>query len=115
MLGEPAAGRKRRLGGAKDAGGRVTSRPGLPGRLGGYLTLVIRDGTPVPGLDGWSYAAFRFDPGADTRTVELVRDDGREVAFTVPELVSEPADLRAIAHIVVAACERWEDRQGVGG
>jgi hypothetical protein len=29
--------------------------------------------------------------------------------------VSEPRDLQEIAHIVIAACERWENRQGVGG
>ena len=45
----------------------------------------------------------------------LVRDDGTGAAFTIPEFVSEPGDLQAIAHIVIAACERWENRQGVGG
>ena len=45
----------------------------------------------------------------------LVRDDGTAAAFTVPEFVSEPRDLAEIARIVIAACERWEKRQGVGG
>ena len=49
------------------------------------------------------------------RTVPLVRDDGTTTAFTIPEFVSEPRDLEEIAHIVIAACERWENRQGVGG
>jgi hypothetical protein len=47
--------------------------------------------------------------------VPLVRDDGTAAAFTIPEFVSEPGDLQAIARIVIAACERWENRQGVGG
>jgi hypothetical protein len=47
--------------------------------------------------------------------VPLVRDDGTTAAFTVPDFVSEPQDLQAIAEIVIAACERWENRQGVGG
>ena len=45
----------------------------------------------------------------------LVRDDGTTAAFTIPEFVSEPSDLGEIARIVIAACERWENRQEVGG
>ena len=54
-------------------------------------------------------------PDTERRTVPLVRDDGTTTAFTIPEFVSEPRDLEEIAHIVIAACERWENRQGVGG
>ena len=49
------------------------------------------------------------------RTVPLVRADGTASAFTVPEFVSEPRDLDEIARIVISACERWENREGVGG
>jgi hypothetical protein len=69
----------------------------------------------IPGADRWSYGAFEFDQVRERRTVPLVRDDGTAAAFSVPDFVSEPADLRAIAQIVIAACERWERRQGVGG
>lgn len=69
----------------------------------------------VPGTERWSYGAFEFDADTNLRTVPLVRDDGRVAAFTVPEFVSEPRDLQEIARIVIAACERWENRQGVGG
>jgi hypothetical protein len=69
----------------------------------------------VPGTEHWSYGSFEFDPDTGWRTVPLVRDDGMAAAFTIPEFVSEPRDLQEIAGIVIAACERWEDRQGVGG
>jgi hypothetical protein len=69
----------------------------------------------VPGTARWSYGAFEFDRGTGRRTVPLVRDDGAAAAFAVPEFVSEPRDLDAVARIVIAAYERWEDRQGVGG
>lgn len=70
--------------------------------------------SPVPGAERWFYGAFGFERESRRRTVPLVREDGTEAAFTVPDFVSEPADLDAIARIVTAACERWEDRQGVG-
>ncbi len=69
----------------------------------------------IPGVERWSYGAFDFDEARERLTVPLVRDDGTAAAFSVPEFVNEPADLRAIAQIVIAACERWENRQGVGG
>ena len=69
----------------------------------------------VPGTERWSYGAFEFDPETGRRTVPLVRDDGTTAEFTVPEFVGEPRDLQAIAEIVVAARERWENREGVGG
>ena len=69
----------------------------------------------VPGAERWSYGAFAFDLETGRRTVPLVRDDGATAEFTIPEFVSEPSDLQEIARIVIAACERWENRQGVGG
>jgi hypothetical protein len=69
----------------------------------------------VPGIEHWSYGSFEFDPDTGRRTVPLVRDDGTTAAFTIPEFVNEPRDLEAIARVVIAACERWENRQGVGG
>jgi hypothetical protein len=81
----------------------------------GYGSVVTDAISAVPGAEHWSYGAFEFDRETGRRTVPLVRDDGTAAAFTIPEFVSEPRDLAAIAHIVIAACERWEDRQGVGG
>ena len=69
----------------------------------------------VPGTEDWSYGSFEFDAETGHRTVPLVRHDGTVASFTIPEFVNDPSDLQAIAHIVIAACERWQDRQGVGG
>ena len=77
---------------------------------------VVSDAiTAVPGAKHWLYGSFEFNPDTGHRTVPLVRDDGTTAAFTIPEFVSEPSDLGEIARIVIAACERWENRQGVGG
>jgi hypothetical protein len=81
----------------------------------GYMVVVVDEHRPVPGAERWSYRSIGFDRETETRTVALARDDGRAAAFSVPEFVSEPLDLRAIALIVIDACERWENRQGVGG
>jgi hypothetical protein len=87
----------------------------LPDARAGYIGKVTDAVSAVPGTERWSYGAFGFDLDTGRRTVPLVRDDGTEAAFTVPEFVSEPRDLEEIARIVIAACERWENRQGVGG
>lgn len=71
--------------------------------------------TAVPETRHWSYGSFEFDPDTGLRTVPLVRADATTAAFAIPEFVSEPRDIGAIARIVIAACERWEHRQGVGG
>ena len=71
--------------------------------------------SPIPGIEHWSYGSFDFDQVSERRTVPLVRDDGMAAEFTVPEFVNEPADLRAIAQIVIAAWERLQNRPGVGG
>ena len=83
-----------------------------PAGYGGVVTDAV---SSVPGAERWSYGAFEFDRETGRRTVPLVRDDGTAAAFMIPEFVSEPDDLQAIARIVIAACERWENRQGVGG
>ena len=82
---------------------------------GGYGSVVTDAVSAVPDAEHWSYGSFEFDRETGRRTVPLVRYDGTAAAFTIPEFVSEPGDLQAIAHIVIAACERWENRQGVGG
>ena len=71
--------------------------------------------SPVPGAERWSVGAFEFERETGRRTGPLVRDDGTDAWFAIPEFVSEPRDLEAMAHIVIGACERWENRQGVGG
>jgi hypothetical protein len=77
--------------------------------------MVTEPISAVPGTERWAYGAFEFDLDTGLRTVPLVRDDGKAATFAIPEFVSEPHDLQEIARIVIAACERWENRQGVGG
>lgn len=69
----------------------------------------------IPGLEGWSYGAFRQDHEAESITVPLVREDGELVEFTAPKFVEDPDDLRRIASVVIAAFEKWEAVQGLGG
>lgn len=70
--------------------------------------------SPIPGADRWSYGPFRQDGQRATRTVPLHRDDGTSTEFTVPEFVSDPEDVRAIAAIVIGALEKWEKVEGLG-
>lgn len=70
--------------------------------------------SPVPGAERWSYGPFQQDSQARTRTVPLHRDDGTSVQFTVPEFVSDPEDLRAVAAVVIGALEKWEKVEGLG-
>ena len=69
----------------------------------------------VPGVEGWSYGAFRQDHETETITVPVVREDGGSAEFTVPKYVEDPEDLRAIAKIVIEAFDKWEAVQGLGG
>ena len=69
----------------------------------------------IPGVDGWSYGAFRQDHETESITVPAVRDDGETAEFTVPKYVEDPEDLRSIAAVVIAAFEKWEAVQGLGG
>ncbi len=69
----------------------------------------------IPGIDRWSYGAFRQDHETESITVPVVRDDGESAEFTVPKFVEDPEDLRGIASVVIAAFEKWEAVQGLGG
>jgi len=69
----------------------------------------------IPGVDRWSYGAFRQDHETESITVPVVRDDGESAEFTVPKFVEHPDDLRSIAGVVIAAFEKWEAVQGLGG
>jgi hypothetical protein len=68
----------------------------------------------IPGAEGWSYGAFEEDGERGLRTVPMHRADGKSTAFTVPDFVADPEDLRSIATIVVGALEKWEDVKGLG-
>lgn len=70
--------------------------------------------SPVPGVERWSYGAFRQDHESETITVPVVRDDGESAEFTVPKFVEAPDDLRSIASVVITAFENWEAVQGLG-
>ncbi|MBV9339162.1 MAG: hypothetical protein JO243_25010 [Solirubrobacterales bacterium] len=60
------------------------------------------------------YGAFQPDQEHGSLTVPLHRDDGKAAEFTVPDFVSDPEDLRAIAGIVTSALEKWEQVKGLG-
>jgi hypothetical protein len=68
--------------------------------------------SPVPAVERWSYGAFRQDHESESVTVPVVRDDGESAEFTVPKFVEDPADLRAIAIVVIEAFEKWEPYRG---
>lgn len=70
--------------------------------------------TPIPGVERWSYGAFRQDHASETITVPVVRDDGGSAEFTVPKFVEDPSALRSIAAVVIEAFEKWEAVQGLG-
>jgi hypothetical protein len=70
--------------------------------------------SPVPGVERWSYGAFRQDHDSESITVPVVRDDGGSFEFTLPKFVEDPEDLRAIATVVIEAFEKWEAVQGLG-
>ncbi len=70
--------------------------------------------SPIPDAEGWSYGAFRQDHETESITVPVIRDDGGSSEFTVPKFVEDPADLRAIAMVVIQAFEKWEAVQGLG-
>ncbi len=68
----------------------------------------------IPGAEGWSYGAFQQDHESESITVPVGRGDGGSAKFTVPKFVENPEDLRKIAHVVIAAFEKWEAVQGLG-
>jgi hypothetical protein len=71
--------------------------------------------SPIPGVERWSYGAFRQDHEPESITVPVVRDDGESAEFTLPKFVEDPTELRAVAMIVIEALEKWEALQGLGG
>jgi hypothetical protein len=81
----------------------------------GYVSGVEnQDVSPIPGAERWSYGAFELGEQRGSITVPLSRDDGKSAAFTVPDFVSDPEDIRRIAVIVTSALEKWEDVKGLG-
>jgi hypothetical protein len=69
---------------------------------------------PVPDAPGWHYREFRRDAEDRSHTITLVRDDGVEVEFVVPQYVEQGDELGDIARVVIRARERWEELQGLG-
>jgi hypothetical protein len=69
----------------------------------------------VPGADGWRYLPFQEEDDGMALTVTAVRDeDGAEVSFTVPAIVSRGAELGEVARVVIGAHERVERSEGLG-
>jgi hypothetical protein len=68
----------------------------------------------VPGVEGWSYGAFRQDHESEMITVPVLRDDRGSAEFTVPKFVEDPEDLRSVAAVVIGAFEKWQAVQGLG-
>ncbi len=71
--------------------------------------------TPVTGADGWSYLPFERNEETREHHITLVRDDGLEVAMTLPSFVEQGDELREIALLVIRARQRWRDLKGLGG
>jgi len=70
--------------------------------------------TPVSGAKGWSYLPFEHSAETGEHRIRLVRDDGVEVAFTVPSFVEQGEELGEMALLVIRARERWRDVKGLG-
>jgi hypothetical protein len=70
--------------------------------------------SPIKGAEGWSYGPFEHGNERGPIKVQLVRDDGAEAEFSVPDFVNDPEDLRQIALVVIGAYEKWGDVQGLG-
>jgi hypothetical protein len=84
------------------------------GGAGRLWVVEAHEVSPIPGVEGWSYGAFRQDHESESVTVPVVRDDGESAEFTLPKFVEDPADLRTIATVVTEAFEKWEAVQGLG-
>jgi len=82
---------------------------------GGARLRQVDRVSPIPGVERWSYGAFRQDHESESITVPVVRDDGESAEFTVPKFVEDPEDLRAMATVVIEAFQKWEAVQGLGG
>ncbi|MGB9182985.1 MAG: hypothetical protein WCB67_02895 [Solirubrobacteraceae bacterium] len=70
--------------------------------------------TPVSGADGWSYLPFEHSQETGEHRITLERDDGLQVAMTLPEFVEQGDELREIALQVIRARERWRELKGLG-
>lgn len=70
--------------------------------------------SPIEGAEHWSYGPFEHGNERGPMKIQLVRDDGLEAEFTVPDFVNDPDDLRQIALIVINAREKWDDVEGLG-
>jgi hypothetical protein len=83
--------------------------------MAGAATSTDHEGTvDIDDAPGWRYLPFRGRD--DAIEVTVVRDgDGRELRFTVPAVVQRGAELGRIARIVIAAQERADSSEGLGG
>jgi hypothetical protein len=68
----------------------------------------------VPGAEGWRYGAFVHDPDDGMVRVPLVRADGHETVFALPDFVNDGRKIRDVALVVIGALEEWEARKGLG-
>jgi hypothetical protein len=71
---------------------------------------------PVHGVEGWYYRPFQHDETHNAHRITLVRkEDGEEVAFTMPDFVEQGDELGEIALLVIRARQRWRELKGLGG
>ena len=68
----------------------------------------------IPDTDGWSYLPFEHDEERSEHRVRIVKEDGTEAAFTVPDYVEQGDELGQIARLVIQARERWRELKGLG-
>ena len=83
--------------------------------MAGAATPIDDQGTAdIEDAPGWRYQPF--GGSNDAIEVTVVRDgDGCELRFTVPAVVQRGAELGRIARIVIAAQERADSSEGLGG
>jgi len=70
--------------------------------------------TPVQGAEGWFYLPFEADERASAHRITLVREDGEQVAMTLPSFIERGDELAEIARLVIRARERRRDLKGLG-
>ena len=69
----------------------------------------------VPGATGWRYEGFRHDEPTGLVHVPVRRlSDGKRAEFALPDFVNDPADIAAVAAVVIDAIQRWEAVEGLG-
>jgi hypothetical protein len=83
--------------------------------MAGAATPIDDEGAvDIDAAPGWRY--LPFGGTSDAIEVTVVRDgDGCELRFTVPAVVQRGAELGRIARIVIAAQERADSSEGLGG